>query len=147
MNDTESSVVPARWIGEFDNGYLEMLDQSRLPERKVWLVIADAEDVFIHLAAGAIGEAVDLGTAAAYALALEGRDVVRDGDDDGFVDRLETVADRLREARPDADELDWALDRIDEVVADGYGEVPTAEFVDRMFDEARTIAVELSAEN
>ncbi|MFB6351546.1 MAG: hypothetical protein ABEN55_07415 [Bradymonadaceae bacterium] len=146
MSDSESSVVPVRWVGGLKDGYLEMIDQSRRTDGDVWLVMADADDIVDHVVDGAIRKPPALGTAAAYAVALIGRDAALAGEFDQMSKRLEDLADRLEEVRPDAVDLRWALDRMREGL-DTSDDRPPRRIVERLFEEARTIAGELHADN
>jgi len=146
LSDTETSRVPVRWVGGLQDGYLEMIDQSRsIEDERAWLVMAAPEDVVEHVADGAIRNAPDLGTAAAYAVAMIGRDSVRGGEPGQLPVRLEALADRLEEIRPEIVDLRWALDRMREVV-DASDEYPPRRFVERLFEEAHTISTEVHAD-
>ena len=90
--------APIRW----QDGRLWLLDQRRLPERVVFEEQRSASEV-----AGAIGNlqvrgAPAIGIAAAYGMAIAWRDGVD----------LPAAARELREARPTAVNLAWAVDRM-----------------------------------
>ena len=91
-------VEPIRWRGDA----LELLDQRKLPRQVVWVTCRDAHDV-----AGAIRDMVvrgapAIGVAAAFGIAL----AALRGDDIG------AAAEELRNARPTAVNLAWAVDRM-----------------------------------
>ena len=79
------------------------LDQTRLPFEEVELALRSAEDVAAAIRRLAIRGAPLIGVAAAYGLALE---LARDPES------LERAYRVLREARPTAVNLAWALDRV-----------------------------------
>lgn len=139
--ELESSVVPLRWIGEQRDGYLEMIDQRRLPDEEVWLVLDDLEDVCEGISEMVVRGAPAIGIAAAYGIAIAVRNAVRDEgveEGDELVEVLAEAGGQLMETRPTAVNLRWAIERMREVGRDerhrhGW------EFVDRMFREAETI--------
>jgi methylthioribose-1-phosphate isomerase len=94
-------VTPLRWTGNA----LELLDQRLLPASETWIAYRSADEV-----AGAIRDMVvrgapAIGVAAAFGMAL----AAKRGDD------LERAAGVLREARPTAVNLAWAIDRMQRV--------------------------------
>jgi S-methyl-5-thioribose-1-phosphate isomerase len=87
----------------FDSDTLWALDQTRLPFEEVELPLRSAEDVAAAIRRLAIRGAPLIGVAAAYGFALE---LARDP---GSLERAHRV---LREARPTAVNLAWAVDRV-----------------------------------
>jgi methylthioribose-1-phosphate isomerase len=79
------------------------LDQTRLPFEEVELPLRSAEDVAAAIQRLAIRGAPLIGVAAAYGLALA---LARDPDS------VEPAASLLRDARPTAVNLAWAVDRV-----------------------------------
>jgi methylthioribose-1-phosphate isomerase len=96
----KSEVEPLAWR----DGALHLLDQRRLPHEVVWLTCASAGDVAAAIRDMVVRGAPAIGVAAAYGLALAGR-----GAD---VSTLGQAAATLREARPTAVNLAWAVDRM-----------------------------------
>jgi methylthioribose-1-phosphate isomerase len=88
-------VSPLRW----QDGALEILDQTRLPEDEVWLRCERPEEVAAAIRRLAARGAPAIGIAAAYALAL--------AEPDGVEDAIEL----LGSTRPTAANLRWALER------------------------------------
>jgi methylthioribose-1-phosphate isomerase len=86
-----------------DGDTLVAIDQTRLPFEEVELPLRTAVDVATAIKRLAIRGAPLIGVAAAYGLALE---LARDPDS------LEPAAALLREARPTAVNLAWAVDRV-----------------------------------
>jgi methylthioribose-1-phosphate isomerase len=90
-----------RWVGGPD-GYLALLDQTRLPAETVYVECRCVEDVWQAIRQLAVRGAPAIGVAAAYAVHLgvqSGRSV-------------DEVCDYLATSRPTAVNLFWALDRM-----------------------------------
>jgi methylthioribose-1-phosphate isomerase len=91
-------LTPLRWVED----HLEMLDQRVLPTRVEWLKFRSADEVAKGIRDMIVRGAPAIGIAAAYGMALAALNKA---------DLLE--ADRvLRQSRPTAVNLFWALDRI-----------------------------------
>jgi methylthioribose-1-phosphate isomerase len=90
-----------RWDGR----RLSLLDQTRLPGEEVWFAPAGAADTAAAIRRLAVRGAPLIGIAAAYGLAME---VAREPG----LGALERAADELRDARPTAANLAWAVDRV-----------------------------------
>jgi methylthioribose-1-phosphate isomerase len=94
--------MPLRW----EDGELLVLDQRSLPDDEVWLRCREAAEVAACISSMAVRGAPAIGLAAAYGVAL----AARAGED------LATAAELLRDTRPTAVNLTWAVDQA--VVAD-----------------------------
>src|SRR5436309_4172420 len=92
------SALPLRW----DGARLHVLDQTALPFAERELELTGADDVAEAIARLAVRGAPLIGIAAGYGLAM----ALAAGDD------LERAAGVLREARPTAVNLGWAVDRV-----------------------------------
>lgn len=95
----------------FDHAGLALLDQRRLPLEMQWLAMADADAVVEAIRALTVRGAPAIGIAAAYALVLAARQLTSASLPDrvaGFA----AAAQRLRDARPTAVNLMWAVDRM-----------------------------------
>src|SRR3954471_6244809 len=92
---------PLHWDGR----RLRILDQTRLPHEEVVLELHGAADTAEAIKRLAVRGAPLIGIAAAYGLALE----VSARPDLGA---LEAGASLLRDARPTAVNLAWAIDRV-----------------------------------
>jgi methylthioribose-1-phosphate isomerase len=92
----DGDVTPLR----FEDGYLLVLDQRRLPEEETWVRCGTAADVAECIRSMAVRGAPAIGLAAAYGIAL----AALAGEDVG------AVADLLRSTRPTAVNLSWAVD-------------------------------------
>lgn len=102
----------------FDGGRLHLLDQRLLPLESTWLAYDNAEAVAQAIRALVVRGAPAIGIAAAYAIAIE---AARHPRLSGQELRL-ALADAfgaLRESRPTAVNLFWALERLDCALTDG----------------------------
>src|SRR5213592_1131719 len=99
------------WIGASD-GYLRLLDQTRLPGETVYLQCRTAEDVWQAIKRLSVRGAPAIGVAAAYGVCVgvnEGRGV-------------DEVCDYLATSRPTAVNLFWAVERMRRVGREYSGE-------------------------
>jgi methylthioribose-1-phosphate isomerase len=87
----------------FEPGTLWALDQRVLPAREAWLELHTAEEVAEAIRSLAVRGAPLIGVAAAYGVALE---LARD------LTALDTACASLRDARPTAVNLAYAVDRV-----------------------------------
>ena len=97
---------------EYDEGKraLVMIDQTRLPRETALISCRTAEDVAHAIKSMQVRGAPAIGVAAAYGMAL-GADEFQGSDAQAFVEQLQNVAALLRQTRPTAVNLQWALDR------------------------------------
>ena len=100
-----------KWIGGVD-GFLELIDQRRLPGEFVRLQCRDIEQLCEAIKTLAVRGAPAIGVAAAYGLVLAMQNLA-DGD---YVEQGLTVlaksSEYLASSRPTAANLFWALDRV-----------------------------------
>jgi methylthioribose-1-phosphate isomerase len=92
------SVEPIRWRGN----RLQLLDQRRLPREVVYVDCGTAHEVAAAIRDMVVRGAPAIGVAAAFGMAM----AARGGDN------LQHAADELRNARPTAVNLAWAVDRM-----------------------------------
>jgi methylthioribose-1-phosphate isomerase len=112
------SVEPIRWR----EGQLQLLDQRKLPREVVWVSCNDAHETAVAIHDMVVRGAPAIGVTAAFGIALAS---LR-GDD------IQAAADELRQARPTAVNLMWAVDRMLAAHARGADLAGEAQ---RMFDE------------
>jgi len=105
------SVEPIRWRGD----KLQLLDQRRLPREVVWVDCETASEVAAAIRDMVVRGAPAIGVAAAFGMAM--------------ADDLESAARELKNARPTAVNLAWAVDRMLHAKGD------LVEEAQRMFDE------------
>lgn len=141
----DTTVVPIHWVGGVDTGYLEMLDQRKLPAEEVWNILRTYNDVADGIRDMVIRGAPAIGIAAAYGVALAARAFAADPQETPIEERLEPVYDILSETRPTAVNLFWALERMRGVVAE-HADLDDEELVERLLDEAAAI-LEADREN
>jgi len=101
VSPPSSPVAALRW----QDGELEILDQTLLPAREEWLTLRGAEDSAAAIVRLAIRGAPNIGITAAYGLAMQV--ALTPGDAE-----VAEAAAVLRAARPTAVNLAWAVDRM-----------------------------------
>jgi len=117
-----------------------MLDQRRLPHETIYLDYTDYRQVAAAIREMVIRGAPAIGAAAAYGLALTAHHS-QAGDVETLRQELETAAEVLREARPTAVNLFWAIDRVLARVA--YPDLTTVEAIRQAtLAEAEAIAAD-----
>src|SRR5262249_43265401 len=109
------SVQPIRWL---DNE-LQLLDQRKLPREVIWVRCSSAHEVAAAIRDMVVRGAPAIGVAAAFGIAL----AALHGDD------VRAAAAELRNARPTAVNLMWAVDRMMATKGDLLAEAQ------KMFDE------------
>ncbi|MDE0038141.1 MAG: S-methyl-5-thioribose-1-phosphate isomerase [Gammaproteobacteria bacterium] len=114
--------APIRWR----DGRLWLLDQRRLPDEVFFEEQLNARDVARAIRDLHVRGAPAIGVAAAYAMAM----AWRSGDD------LDQTAGELRQARPTAVNLEWAVDRLSNAASRG---VDLAEEARAVHDEDRAM--------
>ena len=130
------SVTTLEWIGGAD-GYLRLLDQTRLPAEVAHVECRDVETVFEAIRSLRVRGAPAIGIAAAYGVCI-GLQAAARGDADAFHGRLADVMSYLAKSRPTAVNLFWALDRMRRAAAGMRGWAPH-ECAKRLLAEARAI--------
>ena len=111
MNDSpgHDQVRALQWRGDA----LALLDQRRLPREQAWIECRDAAAVALAIRELAVRGAPAIGIAAAYGVVLA---VQRGG---GRADAVRADLALLRDSRPTAVNLFWALDRMQLAIAAG----------------------------
>ncbi len=111
MSTAEGNVPRTiEWVGGLD-GYVSMIDQTRLPAELVMLACRDVQALWEAIRRLSIRGAPAIGVAAAMGVVLGVRDYHRN-DREGFLQRLSEVCDYLAGSRPTAVNLFWALERM-----------------------------------
>lgn len=130
------------WIGGLD-GCVRIIDQTRLPEKLVFLDCRSAEIVREAIVQLRVRGAPAIGIAGAMGAVLGVRDYAG-SDRGGFVRFLERVCATLNFARPTGVNLSWALRRMRECVAT-LPEAPIPALKEALLGEARNIRDEDAA--
>ncbi len=100
-----------KWIGGVD-GFLELIDQRRLPGEFIRLQCRDIEQLCEAIKMLAVRGAPAIGVAAAYGLVLAMQKQKEDDDLERGLTVLAKSAEYLASSRPTAANLFWALDRV-----------------------------------
>ena len=112
----------------WDGRSLRLIDQTLLPGREAWIGLGGAADTAAAIARLAVRGAPNIGIAAAYGLAMQVARTPGDGD-------VRAAGAVLRDARPTAVNLAWAVDRVQAAVL----AAPPAERAAIARTEAQTI--------
>jgi methylthioribose-1-phosphate isomerase len=125
----------------WEDGALRLIDQRVLPERFEVLRLTDYRQVADAIRTMAVRGAPAIGVTAAFGLALAAREALLTGGAEcgPFRAGLHRAADELRDTRPTAVNLFWAIDRILRVA--GIVEPPEAAAA-VVLDEAQRMAEE-----
>jgi len=94
---------------EFREGALHLLDQRLLPGQVTYLAARSASETAAAIRTMAVRGAPAIGCAAAYGVALGAKEAARAADPDAV---FAQAVRELREARPTAVNLGWALERL-----------------------------------
>ncbi len=121
-----SEIRTVRW----SDGAIILLDQTRLPAVETTMECTSVDQFVDAIVRLVVRGAPALGAAGAYGVALAMVQAEREGWD---TNRLNAEIDRIRNARPTAVNLAWAVDRVRPFVSDG---------VDAVLAEALRIADE-----
>lgn len=100
-----------KWIGEVD-GYLELIDQRRLPAEFIKLQCRDVETLFEAIKTLAVRGAPAIGVSAAYGLVLALQKLDANESIEKSLAALKNAREYLASSRPTAVNLFWALDRV-----------------------------------
>ena len=99
-----------RWVGEVD-GFLSLMDQTRLPTEVRRIECRDVETVWDAIKMLRVRGAPAIGIAAAYGVCVGMRECAS-REPPEFTERFAYVTDYLATSRPTAVNLFWALDRM-----------------------------------
>jgi methylthioribose-1-phosphate isomerase len=115
-----------KWVGGVD-GFLELIDQRRLPCEFVKLQCRDIGQLCEAIKTLAVRGAPAIGVAAAYGLVLGTQKQKRDDDVKRALTVLVESAEYLASSRPTAVNLFWALDRVRKKAEDFVAGQPEVE--------------------
>jgi methylthioribose-1-phosphate isomerase len=137
MNGDENGPATLRWVGGVD-GFLQMIDQTRLPAEFVEIECRDAETVWEAIKTLRVRGAPAIGIAAAYGVCLGLQKVAEQGQEE-FFNRLEEVVKYLASSRPTAVNLFWALERMRQFALKRRGRRAPGALLAELLAEARVI--------
>jgi methylthioribose-1-phosphate isomerase len=137
---TGPGIVPVEWRGDA----VAILDQRVLPHREVVLECRTVEDVVEAIRTLAVRGAPIIGVAAAYGMALAATVSTR-GRARALLAELEDAARALKEARPTAVNLAWAVDRMMAVATGQCCQVGST--LQRVHEEMVAEALRIEAED
>ena len=131
MNSSTRLNAALRWDGE----RLTILDQTLLPHREEWITLETAADTADAIRRLAVRGAPLIGIAAGYGLAME---VAANP-----IAAAQAGMESLREARPTAVNLAWAVDRVWDAAQSGGAEAARAE-AERIESEEEAASVAIA---
>ncbi len=118
-------VQALKWVGDVD-GFLELVDQRRLPAEFVKLQCRDIEALFESIKTLGVRGAPAIGVSAAYGLVLALQKADSSGSLQEGLKSIGESAEYLASSRPTAVNLFWAMDRIRQKAQDFVAEQPRA---------------------
>ncbi len=134
-------IATLEWLGGID-GYLRLIDQTRLPGELVQLDCRDVETTWEAIRSLRVRGAPAIAMAAAYGLCIGLQSAV-DSSAAEFSRRFDKVSDYLASSRPTAVNLFWALKRMRGVAERMQAERATPRaMLQRLLDEAHAIVEE-----
>lgn len=113
-----NSVYPVVW----QDDHLVLIDQRTLPKEYDLVRISRSDDLAIAIKEMIVRGAPAIGVAAAYGMVLGAREIKTTNRDE-FLQKLEAVALKLRDTRPTAVNLFWAIDRMMKVARQTIGPI------------------------
>lgn len=113
-----SQVFPVFWYED----HIRLIDQTHLPTSYEIVEISRCEDMALAIKTMIVRGAPAIGVAAAYGMYLGAREIETE-DRERFLAQLERVAQKLRETRPTAVNLFWAIERMIKTARQTIGSV------------------------
>ena len=133
-----------KWVGGVD-GFLELIDQRRLPAEFVKLQCRDIEQVYEAIKTLAVRGAPAIGVCAAYGLALAMQKLSGNDDLEAGIACLEKSCEYLSSTRTTAANLFWAMQRVARRAERFVADRPAASLQalkERVWEEANAIYTE-----
>jgi methylthioribose-1-phosphate isomerase len=137
-------VQTLKWVGGVD-GFLELIDQRRLPGELVKLRCRDIEQLYNAIKTLTVRGAPAIGVAGAYGLVLAMQNLDTRCSTLDVLECLKKAADYLGSSRPTAANLFWALDRVKSKAEDfvtGQARANSRELQEAVLSEANAICQE-----
>jgi len=133
-----------KWVGGVD-GFLELIDQRRLPCEVIKVECRDIEQLYEAIKTLAVRGAPAIGVGAAYGLVLALQKTTGDDDLKAGLTWLEKSSEYLASSRPTGANLFWALERVRKKAEGFVGSRPEANLQalrERVLEEANAIYAE-----
>lgn len=124
---------------EWKNNKVKMIDQTILPYELKFLEFDDYREVAKSIKIMNIRGAPAIGAAASMAMALAALEY-KDLQKDQFLERMKKAAEYIKEARPTASNLFWAIDRMMKIINNSVGN--PKEISEEAVEEAQLVAQE-----
>ena len=134
---SHNSVIAIKW----QDDHLKLLDQRLLPHEVTWLDIYSTDDTVAAIRDMVVRGAPAIGITAAYGIVIAARAHYADTPEN-WQSLIQSDLELLRNARPTAINLAWAIDRMDSVFDQVVGDPFT-----RLLEEAKLIHEEDIAAN
>ncbi len=135
MNSAANQIYPVIW----QDNCVSLIDQTRLPQEYSRVIINCSADMAQAIKTMIVRGAPAIGVAAAYGMYL-GATEIETSDRHLFLEHLEQVANRLRQTRPTAVNLFWAIARMLQTARKTTGTI--AEIRDTLLKTAQEIQAE-----
>jgi methylthioribose-1-phosphate isomerase len=129
------SILPVAWAYD----HVRLIDQTRLPTEFAYVEIRRAMDMVTAIQTMIVRGAPAIGVAAAFGMALAAQEIETE-DRQEFLDHLESVAHALRQTRPTAINLFWAIDQMLNTARQTVG--PVSFLKEKMVATAQALAVD-----
>lgn len=108
------TVKAIEWLGD----RVRILDQTRLPQKEVYLELGDYRDIASAIVGLKIRGAPAIGVGGSYGIAL-GALKIETKSREGFLARFQKIVKTIAATRPTARNLFWAIDRMQQVATAG----------------------------
>ncbi len=135
MNSAANQIYPVIW----QDNCVSLIDQTRLPQEYSRVIINCSADMAQAIKTMIVRGAPAIGVAAAYGMYL-GATEIETSDRNLFLEHLEQVANGLRQTRPTAVNLFWAIARMLQTARNTTGTI--AEIRDTLLKTAQEIQAE-----
>ncbi|MBD1899503.1 S-methyl-5-thioribose-1-phosphate isomerase [Trichocoleus sp. DQ-A3] len=132
---TKTQVFPVIW----NEDRVLLIDQNRLPTEYTFVEISCCEDMAQAIKTMIVRGAPAIGVAAAYGMYLGAREIQTDKREE-FLTKLEQIAEMLRQTRPTAVNLFWAIARMLRTAYESLGTVEEIKSI--LLTTAKTINAE-----
>ena len=116
----ESNIRPIEWAGS----YVKLIDQRKLPYEYTTVDIKTWEEMAVAIKDMIVRGAPAIGVSGAFGIALGARENLHYTDRHDFIQKLEKIGEALKETRPTAVNLMWAVDKQIALIKSLNGTIP-----------------------